>query len=188
MWSSKRPVTPSAGELKAKRPKKKLIFREKLEIVKRFEGAGPNFIAKTLQLPQSTVFTIIKQTSSVKKAGETKKQKTFGGQPCFTGSLRPNTAVTGCLKDIPEPTTNPQCAVSTPSERLFVILIMPKPKNLACETVAQIIGLTGAGPTSVKCLCADSGREAVKSCQLPNIALGGQGRLSNKKHPYSNVK
>ena len=49
---------------------------------------------------------------------------------------------------------------------MFFVLIMPKPKDLASETVAQIIGLkvaghtikeicelTGAGPTSVKKVC-----------------------------------
>ncbi|MPC54011.1 hypothetical protein E2C01_047917 [Portunus trituberculatus] len=78
MLSSKQPVTPKAGELKNKRPRKSLSLENKLEIVKRHRGA--NFIARTLPLPQSTVSTIIKQTANMKKADYCKKniQNSYG--------------------------------------------------------------------------------------------------------------
>lgn len=69
--ASKHPATTSAAEIKAKRPRKSLSL-EKKQIVKRHEeGEGANSIAKFLQLPQSTVSTIIKQAPNVKKVGET---------------------------------------------------------------------------------------------------------------------
>ncbi|MPC66111.1 hypothetical protein E2C01_060255 [Portunus trituberculatus] len=37
---------------------------KKLEIVKRYEGGEGGFIARTLQLPQSTISIIIKQAAS----------------------------------------------------------------------------------------------------------------------------
>ncbi|MPC33191.1 hypothetical protein E2C01_026534 [Portunus trituberculatus] len=69
MMSSKWGAALSAGEMKAKRSRKSLSFENKLEIVKCHKGGeGGNYIVRTLQLPQFTVSTIIKQVASVKKA------------------------------------------------------------------------------------------------------------------------
>ncbi|MPC90365.1 hypothetical protein E2C01_085346 [Portunus trituberculatus] len=64
--SSKWPATPSAGEWKAKKTRKSLSSEIKLQE----EGGGASFITRTLQVPQSTVSTVIKQATNVKKAGE----------------------------------------------------------------------------------------------------------------------
>ena len=68
----KRPASSSDKSEKAKKKRKSLNLEVKLGILKRHEGGeGPNSIARALGLAQSTVSTIIKNASAVKKAGET---------------------------------------------------------------------------------------------------------------------
>ncbi|MPC53096.1 hypothetical protein E2C01_046979 [Portunus trituberculatus] len=60
---------------------KELIFRnkKKFEIVKHHKGDGANFIARSLQLLQSTGSTIIKQAESVKKADANEEEGADNG-------------------------------------------------------------------------------------------------------------